>query len=260
MKLGTLSIVLVSLLVIGCEATPRTRTQAARNTQAAQSRRETKSVLPKKDRGVWPYLSVSKESSTVLAPDLLAKNFVFVFDGSGSMRDPACGGGRPRILPAQEAAIRWERSVPPDANIGLVAFHSLGWTKIPPTRDRKVFEQAVNSIQAGGNTPLATAFKDAFQYLTRQAQLQLGYGEYTIVTTTDGQADSVPALSKRVERILKVSPVQIYTIGFCIAKNHTLNQPGRTIYRSANNPRELDEGLKDVLAESANFSVQDFKK
>ena len=108
--------------------------------------------------------------------------------------------------------------------------------------------------------PLAAAFNDAFNYLTQQAQSQLGYGEYTIVTTTDGEADSVPELSRRVERILKVSPIQIYTIGFCIEQNHALNQPGRTIYRSANNPKELAEGMQDVLAEAEDFSVQDFKK
>lgn len=258
MKLGTLSVLLVGLLTIGCESTPPPRTQPAQTKPMVQSQQETRPVASAKN-GVWPYLSETKES-TALASNLTGRNFVFVFDGSGSMGDSACGGGRPRILPAKEAAITWERSVPADANIGLIAFHSRGWKKIPPTRDRKAFEQAVSTIDAGGNTPLAVAFNEAFEYLTRQAQSQLGYGEYTIVTTTDGEADSVSALSRQVEHILKVSPVQIYTIGFCIEKNHTLNQPGRTIYRSASNPHELEAGLKDVLAEAEDFSAQDFKK
>lgn len=258
MKLGTICVLLVGLLAIGCESAPPSRTQTARTTHMVQPQQEPGPVTPAKN-GVWPYLSEAKESGT-LASNLTGRNFVFVFDGSGSMSDSACGGGRPRILPAKEAAIRWEKSVPADANIGLIAFYSRGWKRIPPTRDRKAFEQAINSIDAGGNTPLEAAFNDAFEYLTRQAQSQLGYGEYTIVTTTDGEADSIAALSRRVEYILKVSPIQIYTIGFCIEKNHTLNQPGRTIYRSASNPHELDAGLKDVLAEAEDFSVQDFKK
>ncbi len=249
---------LVGLLALGCESAPPPHTQTAKAPQTDKSQQSSAPRTSEKNQA-WPYISEAKEG-TSLASNLTGRNFVFVFDGSGSMGGTACGGGRPRILPAKEAAIQWERSAPADANIGLVAFHRGGWTRIPPTRDRQAFEQAIHSVESGGNTPLAAAFNDAFNYLTQQAQSQLGYGEYTIVTTTDGEADSVPELSRRVERILKVSPIQIYTIGFCIEQNHALNQPGRTIYRSANNPKELAEGLQDVLAEAEDFSVQDFKK
>ena len=66
------------------------------------------------------------------------------------------------FFPQKEAAIRWERSVSADANIGLIAFHRRGWTKIRPTRDRKAFEQAINSIDSGGNTPLAGGVQRRF--------------------------------------------------------------------------------------------------
>jgi Ca-activated chloride channel homolog len=258
MRLEILSLLLVGLSALGCESAPPSRTQTAQTKHTVQVQ-QTAELQQSKGTPVWPYLSETKESKA-LASNLTEKNFILVFDGSGSMGDSNCGGGRPRIFPAKDAAIRWERSVPADANIGLIAFHSRGWTRIPPTRDRKAFEQAIYSIEAGGNTPLAVAFNSAFDYLTQQAQSQLGYGEYTIVTTTDGAADSIPELSRWVDHILKVSPIQIFTIGFCIAKNHTLYQPGRTTYRSAHSPEELEEGLKDVLAEAEDFSVQEFKR
>ena len=37
------------------------------------------------------------------------------------------------------------------------------------------------------------------------------------------------------------------------------NQAGRTIYKAADNPGALQQGLADVLAEAPQFSVQKFK-
>jgi hypothetical protein len=52
----------------------------------------------------------------------------------------------------------------------------------------------------------------------------------------------------------------VQTIGFCIGPKHSLNQAGRTIYRAADNPAELRQGLADVLAEAPQFTVTEFKK
>lgn len=54
------------------------------------------------------------------------------------------------------------------------------------------------------------------------------------------------------------SPIQIHTIGFCIGPDHSLNIPGRTMYKAADNPQQLEKGLQDVLAESETFDVSDF--
>lgn len=52
----------------------------------------------------------------------------------------------------------------------------------------------------------------------------------------------------------------LHTIGFCIGEKHSLNQPGRTLYRAADNPEQLRAGLADVLAEAPSFADQKFGK
>jgi hypothetical protein len=79
-----------------------------------------------------------------------------------------------------------------------------------------------------------------------------------LVVVTDGHASKGEDPTPAVNRILGESPVVVHTIGFCIGERHPLNQPGRTYYRSANNPRALQQGLETVLAESPDFSVTQF--
>jgi Ca-activated chloride channel family protein len=245
-------IILMALFLSGCGSTPPPSISANSGQQVTEQKKETK---------VWPDV-IKTDKPAPVSLNLMAKNFVLVFDGSGSMGDTSCGGGRPRIESAKDVALTWIQSVPKDANIGLVAFHTRQgtWTKIDLTSDRRKITEALQSVRAGGNTPLATAFSKAFTYLTLAGQSQLGYGEYTLVTITDGEADNIGALSEWVEFILRTTPIQIYTIGFCIHTNHTLYQPGRTDYRSANSPEELARGLQDVLAEAENFDVKDFNR
>ena len=59
--------------------------------------------------------------------------------------------------------------------------------------------------------------------------------------------------------LLKESPIVLHTIGFCIDSKHALNQAGRTIYKAADNPEALRQGLSDVLAEAPQFAVTKFK-
>ena len=98
----------------------------------------------------------------------------------------------------------------------------------------------------------------AYKVFTEQGRRQLGYGEYTIVVVTDGYANSISRLKGVVDKILSKSPITIYSIGFCIGEEHSLNQPGRTIYKSADNPEQLQKGLQDVLAESETFDEDAF--
>jgi Ca-activated chloride channel homolog len=247
-----LIVAILAIFVIGCEAGPPVQTNIAQAEPVA---------TPKVKKQVWPDV-LQNVKVTSISPNLTTKNYVLVFDGSGSMADTCGKIVNRKIETAKEAARTWIKSVPADANVGLVSFHSQQghWTKLPLSKDRQAFVNAINSVRAGGNTPLATAFKQAFNDLTLEGQSQLGYGEYVIVTITDGEADDIRALSEWVEYILRNSPIQIYTIGLCIKTNHTLYQPNKTTYKSADNPEELVQGLKDVLAESEDFVLQDFKK
>jgi hypothetical protein len=100
----------------------------------------------------------------------------------------------------------------------------------------------------------------AYKAFTDQGRRQLGYGEYTIVVVTDGIANSIPQLQQVVDKIIATTPINIYSIGFCIGKEHSLNQPGRTLYKSADNPEQLDKGLREVLAESESFDEVEFSQ
>jgi len=246
----------VLFLVAACEQAP----PPVDKEKATQK----KTKVEEKVLKAWPFgledeLRAPKETMTS-ADDLTARNFVLVFDDSGSMKDVKCSGGKRKVDAAKAAVVEWSKTVPEGANLGLVTFHSGDWRLQPLTAGSMAeFIRAVKYIGAGGGTPLTGAVKKAFMMLTEQGLKQLGYGEYTIVVVTDGEADRMKNLKRRIQYILENSPVQIHTIGFCIGNKHTLNQPGRTIYKAADNPEELRQGLRDVLAEAEEFDVSDFQ-
>jgi uncharacterized protein with von Willebrand factor type A (vWA) domain len=201
------------------------------------------------------------EASANLASNLTTRNFMLIFDGSGSMNESQCSGASRKIDIAKQAVVAWSKSVPTDANLGLYAFHSNGILSLPLSAgNRDGFMQSVMSIRAGGNTPLTQAMLQSFEALTKEGRRQLGYGEYTIVVVTDGIANNATRLKSAVEMILGQTPIIIYSIGFCIGSQHSLNQPGRTLYKSAGNPDQLRQGLQEVLAESEVFDEQEFSE
>jgi hypothetical protein len=246
------------VLAMGCgddKPPPKAKSKKA-SAQSQPAATAQKKPAPRRS-GTWPY--IADEQQLELADNLTAKNFLLIFDGSGSMKESGCSGGRPKIEVARAAVAEWSQTMDADANLGLVAFNWKGWYLEPlaaGNRDR--FINTVNGVEVGGKTPLTEAMERAFGALTRQARKQLGYGEFTIVVVTDGIANDTRLLANRVRQILKVSPIDLYTIGFCIGTDHSLNQPGRTTYKAANNPEELRQGLQEVLAEAEQFDITDF--
>lgn len=226
-------------------------------TQDTEKRQEQEQSHVKMDM-VWPFGADSQEEA-LLADNFTAKNYILIFDGSGSMDDSKCSGGRRKIEVAKEAVVEWSNTVPGDANLGLIAFHQNGWSHLELIAgQRQDFISAVQGMEAGGGTPLSRAFEFAYEAFTKQGKRQLGYGEYSIVVVTDGIANNEKLLSKYVNFILDKTPISIYSIGFCIGSNHSLNQPGHTVYKAADNPAELRQGLKEVLAESESFDESEF--
>jgi Mg-chelatase subunit ChlD len=185
-----------------------------------------------------------------------------VLDGSGSMNEKGCSGERTKMAAAQEAIKEFAASVPADANVGLQVFDGRGIRDLLPlgTRNRQEFNRIVDNVKPNASTPLLSAVRQAYAKLLAQGASQLGYGEYHLVIVTDGIADAGQDPTPAVNQILAESPVVVQTIGFCIGEKHSLNQAGRTIYRAADNPEQLRQGLADVLAEAPQFTVTDFKK
>ncbi len=237
--------------------TPKTVVKKQQQAQVDNKTTSKTQATPLKSR-VWPF-DGDDEQEITLTKNLTAKNYILVFDGSGSMRETGCSAGRQKIAVAREAVMEWSKSVPKDANLGLIAFTNNKWIILPLTAGHTdKFMSTVKSIVAGGGTPLSNAFGKAYKAFTHQGKRQLGYGEYTIVVVTDGIANDAGKLTRYVNYILNKTPINIYSIGFCIGKNHTLNQPGKTIYKAADNPAQLRQGLKQVLAESDVFDDAEF--
>lgn len=208
----------------------------------------------------WPPKPKSGEPPPPAA-DLAVKNVYVVFDASGSMDDVSCSGSGLRKLDEARAALtEFLKSVKPNVNLGLLIFDGYG----PSERvelgldNRARFLDQVKSTVAGGGTPLLQAMAMAFESLGVQAQKQLGYGEYNLIVVTDGEASNGQNPEPVVSELASKTPVAIHTIGFCLDGSHSLNQPGKTSYRSADNVEKLRAGLEEVLAEAASFDVKSF--
>lgn len=228
------------------------------NSPSAPSAPLTRNEPARPAKPAWPPI----EPDQRIAADPLARNYYIVFDASGSMSDPRCGGGRAKIDAAKQAITVFAESLPKDANIGLTAFDAAGIRQrlaLAPA-ERQDVRRVVGGISAGGVTPLRSAISEAYRALTKQGQQQLGYGEYHLVVVTDGEfnpaAENPAAI---VDEIIDKSPVVIHTIGFCVGEEHSLNQPGRIYYKTANSPEELKQGLGNILAESPRFDIKTFK-
>jgi hypothetical protein len=107
---------------------------------------------------------------------------------------------------------------------------------------------------------LDDAISAGYAQLEQQAMRQLGYGRYVLVVVTDGQANPGHDPTEKVRWMLNNTPIELHTIGFCIGTDHSLNMPGRTVYKAADNPAALRQGLADVLAEAEAFDVSTFQQ
>jgi uncharacterized protein YegL len=195
-----------------------------------------------------------------LAQDLTARNFYVVLDGSGSMSERACMGDGRKMDQAKAALETFSKAVPRNANLGLLVFDSRGVQEHVPLAldNRPNFLRQVAITAPSGGTPLRDAVALARQRLEDQARRQLGYGEYTLVVVTDGEASGGQDPRPVVNDMLARTPIIIHTIGFCINTRHSLNQPGRTVYKAANDRADLERGLEAALAEAPAFTADRF--
>jgi len=209
----------------------------------------------------WPAAAQAKTEGASVSGDLFARNYYVVLDASGSMTERGCSGDLTKIDAARNALAAFAESLPADANLGLQVFDARGVREQIPLapRNRDRFKSVLASVRAGGGTPLQGAIAQAYARLEAQGSRQLGYGEYHLVVVTDGEASDGHDPTAVVKVILDRSPVVLHTIGFCIGTKHSLNQPGRTIYRAAEDPTQLRQSLSDVLAEAPRFDVTGFK-
>ena len=251
-----LAIILAGGLLAACEEEQSVSKAVPAQTETKQAASTTS---PKENSWVWPGVA---DQSIVYESVLTKANYMIVFDGSGSMDDPACGGSSKKIDEGKEAVAAFVDAIPDDANIGFYAFDSNGRSIRVGlnTGNKPQVVASINGVQQGSGTPLKTAVRAGYDALTAQAQKQLGYGRYALVIVTDGAASTGEDPTKLVNAIINDTPVEIHTVGFCLGDRHSLNQPGRTFYASATSAAEVLKSLEDVLAESADVDVSDFSE
>lgn len=212
-------------------------------------------------RNTWPTLESTGEILTD-PHQLLTSNYYVVLDGSGSMKERKCSGRRSKMEVAIDALATVARELSADANFGFGIFNRGEIHELIPLGigQRDQIQRLASSFNPDGATPLYSALKFALDRLTDQGRRQLGYGEYNLVIVTDGLASSGQDPTPMLQYIFEQTPVNLHTIGFCISDQHSLNQPNRSIYRSANDPASLSRGLQAVLAEAAFFDVTSFEQ
>jgi hypothetical protein len=210
---------------------------------------------------VWPAKLVEGEK---LEPqDRWAnRNYYIIFDGSGSMMDKKCSGSEKKIDVAKKAVIEFIESVPKDANLGLAVFDGQGLSERVAlgVENRESLAREISMVVPDENTPLKNAIRLGVHKLSQQSALQQGYGEYHLIVVTDGEASKGQDPSGIVNSFFKQTPIVLHTIGFCIGEQHSLNQAGKALYQAADSPEQLKEGLKEVLAEAAEFTPDQFKQ
>jgi Ca-activated chloride channel homolog len=243
---------LAILTLTACDRSAPVADTAAINVQAG------KAPTPR-----WPFAAAAESQPVSTGADAAAsiqRNYYVVFDASGSMAQSKCSGNESKLTVAKRALVEFTAKLPADANLGLLVFDSGGVRELITlaTVNKNAAAQAINMVDAGGATPLAEAIQKAYLALTAQGRKQLGYGDYNLVVVTDGEASGSDPRTV-VDTVLRDSPVVLHTVGFCIGETHSLNQPGRVVYRAADNPAELASGLADVLAESPTFDAKSFK-
>lgn len=211
-------------------------------------------------RNDWPPVTNSGSSFTA-SRDLLKVNYYVILDGSGSMKESECSTGRNKMADAVDALSIFVNSVPQDANIGVSVFNNNKIVELLPLqREGNVNAAKLSQIVPGGATPLRSAIDNAYGKMVSQGKRQLGYGEYHLVVITDGLATEGEDPTAVVRQMLSDSPVNLYTIGFCIGADHSLNQPGFSTYRAADNLEALKQGLSEVLAEAPSFTLDSFQE
>lgn len=187
------------------------------------------------------------------------KKAIVAIDASGSMAGRA--GGK-RKMDAAKAAVRaFLKSVPEDAEVGLLAFGHRGNNeesgKAESCRsvellsgigkaDAKALSAALDDVKATGWTPLAAAIAKAGESFTPTA----GQGEQVVFVVSDG-LETCGGNAVAAAKALRESEVKavVNIIGFDIPVKHrkaleAVAEAGGGMFSHAANQRELEERLR----------------
>lgn len=178
--------------------------------------------------------------------DIYSNNIVLVFDDSGSMDYRMRSTRDRRIDVAKSAILQVLRQTPEGTNVGIVTF-SQGVVYPLSAIDMSRIENAIQSIQPRGGTPLGEFMKNGADILLEQRAKQFGYGSYTLVVVTDGEAGDQRLVDEFAPEIV-ARGIILDVIGLDMDQDHTLATVANS-YRRGNDPASLKEAVSEVFAE-----------
>jgi len=185
------------------------------------------------------------------AQDVYTDNVVIVFDDSGSMdRDMSDAKGKSvvKMTAAKLALHEVLKQVPDSTHIGLLSFQR-NWIYKLGKKDDVQLKKAIDSLRAGGGTPLGKYMKAGADALLVKREQQHNYGSYKLLVLTDGEAGDKNLVEKYTPDIV-ARGITLDVIGVKMAKKHTLANYAHS-YRAANDPEALKQAIKEVLTEKS---------
>ena len=174
-------------------------------------------------------------------------NVVVVVDASGSMGTPMRGTNRDRMSVARDALKQVLGQIPGTTHIGVLVFPNGNWVYPLGPRNDTQLEGAIDSIRAGGGTPLGAYMKTGADALLEARKRQLGYGTYRLLVVTDGEANDANLVEGYTPDIISRG-ITIDAIGVEMEPRHTLATKVHC-YRSADDPESLRQAINEVFAE-----------
>ncbi len=190
----------LSVFIFACSEEAQSPQVTVKQTEKSLNNAQEPVKAEKKIADEWPFIKIEADDEGDVSDNLVAKNYMLIFDGSGSMGEIECGDGRQKISVAKEAVTEWAKTLPKDSKLGLVAFYHNKWSELPlKSGNRNSFMKTIQSIFPSGRTPLTEGLHRAYSSITAEGKKQLGYGDYTIVVvtevTTAGKTSIVPSIA-----------------------------------------------------------------
>lgn len=186
-------------------------------------------------------------------------NTVLILDGSGSMKESACGADTSsKMDEAKKISEQFINGLEARNNIGVITFSGDGFRKSPITsadKRQKAIDVIKNTFPSGG-TPLGSSVLQAIEMLEERAKQSKGLGNYNIVAITDGAASDTAMVVSALHKLAE-TPIQLHTIGYCLDRNtqHSLRVDGVTNFYEAHDAATLLVALNaSVAVESDNFA------
>lgn len=176
---------------------------------------------------------------------------VIILDGSGSMSGRFGPDKLIKMEAARSALKKVLLQVPESTHVGLLVFNRdyarNQWAMPLGPRNTEAITKTLDSLRAGGGTPLGRYLKLGADRLLEERKAQYGYGTYRLLVVTDGEAGDRRLMERYTPDIVSKGII-VDVIGVDMKQNHTLAKQVHS-YRRADDPDALAKALVDVFAE-----------